>query len=727
MSTRREFIKLVGASGGALVLGVGRTSAQGAASAFKPNAWLRVEPDGSVVIRVGKSEMGQGVRTALPMIVAEELDVDFGSVRIEQAQPGPDFRSLGTGGSRSVMTSFAPLRKAGAAARTMLVGAAAARWGVAAAECTTGSGAVAHAKSGRRLAYRELCADAARQPVPEAPALKKTTEFKLVGRRQPRVDGADIVTGRARYGIDVRLPGMRFAVVARPPLLGGSVASFDASAARAVRGVRDVVQISAGVAVVADDTASALRGRDALVVKWNDGPNAGFDSEAHTRALEQAVAQPDMTIRKDGEGRAAMGKAARTLEATYLYPFAAHAPIEPMNSTALVAAGRCEIWSPSQAPNAAQQMAVKLLGIAESEVTVNVTLIGGGFGRRLGVDFDKDAVEVARAMPGTPVQVLRTREDDMVHGYFQAASAHRLIAGLDDKGGLIALEHRKASTPHNARSVPSDEQKRDPKVRRGWTWGIYDQPYFAPAFEATYAIVEAPVPIGPWRAVFSPSSVFARECFVDELALATQKDPLALRLELLGGADPALPATFATSEDESVDRRRLRRVLEVVAEKAGYGRGAPAGRALGLAANVFHSSAYIAYVVEVSKRAKASGGQLPFVVHRVVCAIDCGLVINPDMVAQQVESGVVWSLSNMKNEITFKAGRAEQSSYADFPVLMIDETPQVETHLVGPTENDPSGIGETVVCPLAPAVANALSRLSGRRIRRLPVRAADLV
>ncbi len=726
MSTRREFIQLVTVSGGALMLGVGRVGADAGPASFQPNAWLRIEPGGAVFIKVGKSEMGQGVRTALPMIVAEELDVDFATVRLEQAQPGPDFPSLGTGGSRSVMTSFAPLRKAGATARAMLLGAASARWGVPLAACRTENGAVLHPATKRRLAYDELLADAVKQPVPEAPPLKAFADFKLIGRSQPRVDGSDIVTGRARYGIDVRLPGMKHAVVARPPVLGGTVTSFDATAAKKLPGVREVVEISSGVAVVADSTWAALQGRDALSVKWADNPNVAFNSAAHTAALEAAAAAPGMTIRKDGEGRAALAGAARTLEALYLYPFAAHAPVEPMNSTALVKDGRCEIWSPSQAPNAVQDMAVSLLGIAAPAVTVNVTLIGGGFGRRLGVDYDKDAVEVARALPGTPVQVLRTREDDMVHGYFQAASAHKLIAGLDASGRVTALEHRKVSTPHNARRVMTDEQKKDPAVLKGLTWGIYDQPYFVPGFEATYAIVEAPTPIGPWRSVFSPSSVFARECFVDEIAQATGKDPLALRLELLGAGDPAVAPTFKTSDTDTVDRRRMRRVLEVVAEKAAFGRGAPAGRALGLAGNVFHSSAYLAYVVEVSKPAKPVAGRLPFVVHRVVCAIDCGLVIQPDMVAQQVESGVIWSLSNMKNEITFKGGRSEQSSYADFPVLMIEETPPIETHLVGARENDPSGIGETVVCPVAPAVTNALSRLVGRRIRRLPVRAADL-
>jgi CO/xanthine dehydrogenase Mo-binding subunit len=726
MGTRRDFIKLVAVGGGGLVLGVGRVGAAAEGSPFRPNAWLRIEADGSVAIKVGKSEMGQGVRTALPMIVAEELDVGLSSVRVEQAQPGPDFQELGTGGSRSVMTSFAPLRRAGAAARTMLVGAAAARWGVPEGDCRTESGAVLHPPSGRRLAYRDLLADAARQPVPESPRLKQPSEFRLIGRSQPRVDGPEIVAGRARYGMDVRLPGLRYAVVARPPVLGAKVASFEAAAAKRVSGVREVVEISSGVAVVADSTWSALRGRDALVVKWTDSPHAGFGSAAHTAALEQATASPGLTIRKDGDGRDALARAARRIEALYLYPFAAHAAVEPVNSTALVRDGRCRVWSPTQAPNTLQEMAASVLAVEPAAVEVDVTLLGGGFGRRLGVDFDRDAVEVARAMSGTPVQVLRTREDDMVHGYFQAASAHRLIAGLDADGRLVALEHRKASTPHNARRVTSDEQKKDPKVVRGWTWGIYDQPYFVPAFEATYGIVEAPVPIGPWRSVFSPSSVFARECFVDEIAQATGKDPLALRLELLGASAPAVAPTFKTSDKDSVDRVRMRRVLEVVAEKAGFGRGGAAGRALGLAGNVFHSSAYIAYVVEVSRLAKPAPGRLPFAVQRVVCAIDCGRVINPDMVAQQVESGVVWSLSNMKNEITFKDGRAEQSSYGDFPVVTIEEAPRVETHLVGAQENDPSGIGETVVCPLAPAVANALSRLIGRRIRRLPVTAADL-
>jgi CO/xanthine dehydrogenase Mo-binding subunit len=726
MGTRREFIKLVAVGGGGLVLGVGPRAAAAESGPFRPNVWLRLEPDGSIAIKVGKSEMGQGVRTALPMIVAEELDVALSSVRVEQAQPGPDFQELGTGGSRSVMTSFAPLRRAGAAARTMLVGAAAARWSVPAGDCRTENGSVLHPPSGRRLAYRELLAEAAGQPVPESPRLKQPGEFRLIGRSQPRVDGHDIVVGRARYGMDVRLGGLRYAVVARPPVLGAKVASFEAAAAGRVSGVREVVEISSGVAVVADGTWSAMRGRDALQVQWTDSPHAGFGSAAHSAALERATASPGMTIRKDGDGREALTAAARRVEALYLYPFAAHAAVEPVNSTALVKDGRCRVWSPTQAPNTLQEMAASVLGVEPGAVEVNVTLLGGGFGRRLGVDFDRDAVELARALPGTPVQVIRTREDDMVHGYFQAASAHRLIAGLDAEGRLMALEHRKASTPHNARRVISDEQKKDPKVVRGWTWGIYDQPYFVPAFEASYAIVEAPVPIGPWRSVFSPSSVFARECFIDELSQATGKDPLGLRLELLGASAPGVPTSFSTSDKESVDRARVRRVLEVVADKAGFGRGAAAGRALGLACNVFHSSAYIAYVVEVSRPARPTPGRLPFVVQRVVCAIDCGLVINPDMVAQQVESGVVWSLSNMKNEITFKDGRAEQSSYGEFPVVTIEESPSVETHLVGPLENDPSGIGETVVCPLAPAVANALSRLTGRRIRRLPVTSADL-
>jgi len=677
-----------------------------------------------VVVVVGRSEMGQGVRTSLPMILAEELDVDFAKVEVEQASPSEVYDDLGTGGSSSIMEAWDVLRPAGAAARSMLVAAAAARWGVDPAACTTASGRVAHTASGRSLAYTELLDEAAKQPVPAQPRLKERSEYRLLGTSPPRVDGPDIITGRARYGLDVRLPGMRFAVVARPPVLGGSLGSFDDAAARAVPGVEACFAIARGVAVVARSTWSALQGRDALKIRWNDSPHAGFDSAAHRRQLAEVTREPGITTRRDGAGRSGLAKAERRLEALYEYPFEAHAAIEPVNSTAWAHDGRCEIWTPSQTPNTVQQLAARQLGIEPGAVTVHVSLLGGGFGRRLGWEMDLEAAEIAARVPH-PVQLFWSRDDDLRHGYFQAASAHRLFAGLDAGGRLVAWEQRKASTPHNARRQPTAEQLRDPEQVRSWSWGVYDNPYAIPDLETTYTVVEAPVPIGPWRAVFSPSSVFAREGFLDEIAEALGRDPLELRLELLGANDPAISPVVEPGGSR-IDRRRLRRVLETAAKAAGWGTPVPAGRARGIACNVFHTETYVAYVVEVSLPKEPRPGGLPFIVHRVVAAVDCGVVIHRGGVEQQVQSGIVWSLSNMKTEIPFEKGQPRPASFADFTPLTLDEAPEVETHLVEGDDPRPHGLGEPTVCPLAPAVASALSRLVGRRIRRLPVAAADL-
>lgn len=731
MSTRREFVAVVAGAGGALVLGLdlrplwSRRPSQ-ESEGFQPNAWLRVHPDGSVTVVVGKSEMGQGVRTGLPMLAAEELDVPLERVRVEQASPGPDFTDLGTGGSSSTVDSWGPLRRAGAAARSMLVAAAAARWRVAPETCRTEDGVVMHDASGRRLPYGDLVGDAARQAVPENPRLKSRSEFRLVGTPVKRVDGPDIVEGRARYGLDVRLPGMRFAVVARSPVLGGQVASFDDGRARQVTGVLDVVEIPTGVAVVAEHTWAAIKGRDALEIRWRESPHASFDSRRHQEALEAATVAPGVTIRRDGRGRDAFADAARRIESVYHYPFAAHASVEPMNCTALVDGDRCEVWSPTQTPNAVQVFGGRLLGIPRENVTVHVTLLGGGFGRRLGWDFDLEAMNVAKAVPGTPVQLVWTRDDDLRHGYYQAASVHRMLAGADSQGRIVAWEHRKASTPHQARGAPTPEELRDADYLRDSAWGVYDTPYAFPALEATYSVVEAPVPIGPWRAVFSPPSVFARECFLDEVAESLGRDPLDMRLELLDSSNAAIDPTF-TIAGQLVDRRRMRAVLQRVADAGGWGRSVAEGRALGLAGNVFHTGTYVAYVVEVSLRPEAPAGELPFRVHRVTGALDCGLVINPNAVRQQVESGVAWSLSNLKSEMTWEGGMAQEANYHQFRVVTMAETPpRVDVHLVGTDADEPHGVGEPVVCPFAPAVANALSRLARRRIRRLPVRAEDL-
>lgn len=721
MTTRRAFIQVLAASGGALALGVGfGRASESDARPFSPNAWLTIHPDGSVVIRVGKSEMGQGVRTSLPMIVAEELDADLSRVKLEQASPGPDFPGLGTGGSGSIVRSWDPLRVAGAAARAMLVSAAAARWNVEAGTVETRDGFAIHAPSGRRASYGDLAGAAATLPVPEKPELKSRSTYRLIGKPQRRLDGPEIVTGRAKYGLDVRLPGMRFAVVARSPQLGGKLESFDAQAAKKVSGVVGVFEIPSGVAVVAENSWAALRGREALVLKWAPSPHAAFDSDRHREALARAVEEPGVTIRKVGQGREGFAKAASVVDAVYSYPFAAHASVEPVNSTAPVQSGRCTVWSPTQAPNAVQAAGARVLSIPEGAVSVNVMLLGGGFGRRLGVDFDVEAIEIARRVEGTPVQLLWSRDDDMRHGYFQAATAERLRAGLDPKGKVLAFEHRKASTLHNARRTLTAEEKANPETLAASAWGVNNAPWIVADAEMSYRVVDAPVPIGPWRSVYSPSSVFARECFLDEVAHAAGKDPLALRLELLEEAAPEKE----NAAPNAIDRSRMRRVLEVVAAKSGWGGKTKGGIARGLAANVFHARTYVAYVVEVSLR---PSGQLPFTVERVVCALDLGVAINPLGIEQQVESGIIWSLSNMKSEITMKEGAIVQSHFADFPVVMIDETPaRIETHIVPSDDERPRGLGEPTVCPFAPAVVNALSLLAGKRIRRLPVRAADL-
>ena len=726
MTSRREFIKLVAVSGGALVLGVNVSCADETPDVFIPNAWVRINPDGSILIMVGKCELGQGVRTSLPMVLAEELDADFTKVRIEMASPGPDFMRLGTGGSGSHIAMWDPLRQAGAAARTMLVGAAATRWGVPPESCDTGNSFVVHQPSGRKLAYHELLSDAAKQPVPSEPHLKKPSEYTLLGHSQKRFDGPNIVTGKATYGIDVRLPGMLHAVVLRPPVLGSKAASFDASETMKVAGVKKVVEIARGVAVVAENTWSALKGRDSLKVEWTDSPHSSFSSSAFMDELVRLSEEPGTTIRKDGKGRGGFNTASKSLVSTYRYPWVAHASVEPMNCTVLVSDDSCEIWSPTQTPNGVQATAMGMLELPQESVKVNVMLSGGGFGRRLGVDFDFEAIEIAKAMKGTPVHLYWTREDDIRHGHFQAPAVHRISAGLEN-GKVVEWEHRKVSIPHNSRGpAPTAEALKNPSEAIGWAWGVYDTPYAWPNAEMTYHGVDAPTRIGPWRSVFSPSSVFARECFIDEVAVALDRDPVELRLELLGAGDPDFPNRLEIG-DSIIERNRMIRVIDLVRQKAGWGSKPASGRAWGFAASYFHTRTYTAHAVEVSLKKKTRPGELPFVVHRIVCGIDCGVAINPDGIAQQVESGALWGLSNMKNEITFENGRVVQGNYDDFPVAMIEDTPPViETHIVRWDAERPTGIGEPVVDTVSPSVANALSRLTGRRIRQLPVSAADL-
>jgi CO/xanthine dehydrogenase Mo-binding subunit len=710
VTTRRDFLKVSLLAGTALTIAFrfdDEAQAAETPAPFLPNGWVRIEPDGKVIITVGKSEMGQGVRTSLPMILAEELDADWSSVRLDQASPSAQFNRLGTGGSFSVNSSWTPLRQAGATARSMLITAAATRLAVDRSTLRTERGFVTHDASNRRLSYGELTAAAAALPVPAGVPLKKVTEFRLVGTPTRRTDGPDIVTGRAGYGLDTRVKGMRYATIVRPPVMGGTVKTFDATRAKAIKGVRDVVKVSAGIAIVADNTWAALKARDVLDVQFDPGPNATFSSAMHAERMRAAANETGFVTRKDGE----RGAVARQLEATYQYPFYAHASLETMNSVADVRDGRCEVWSPTQAPNAVQQRVATLLGIPPESVKVNVTLIGGGFGRRLGWDYALEAVEVSKAVGGGPVQVFWTRAEDMKHGYFQAAALHQMSAGFDAEGKLVSWTHKKVSSPHNARTRPTAEQMRDPIFFRDISWGVYDVPYDIPSIETSYVPVETPVPIGPWRAVFSPSSTFARESFFDELAEAAGVDPIQFRLDHLGGVENLKAGEL------TVERPRLRRVLQELRAKSDWGKPMPKGSGRGMACNVYDGETHVAYAAEVTVRdGKAR-------VDRVVCVLDCGLIVNPLGVQAQIEGGVAWSLSSaLKSEITFESGQAEQSSFGDFEVLRIDEMPRIEIHLIPSHGEMPFGVGEPTVPPMVPAVVNAIYAATGKRIRSLPIR-----
>ena len=690
---RREFLEIVGGAGLWLAVSApGRVAAAvPAPAAFSPSAWLAVAPDGQVTVYLARSEMGQGSYTGMAVLVAEELEADWKKVKVVQADADDRFGPMSTGGSSSVRHSWEPLRKAGAAAREMLVAAAARRWKVEPATCRAESGAVVHAASGRRLEYGALAADAAREKVPESPALKEPRQWKLIGHRVARLDTPDKVRGKAVFGADVRVPGMLHVVVARPPVRGGSVRSYDAAAALRFPGVRKVVAVPSGVAVVADTTWAALQGREKLAVTFDAGPNGALDSAAVSQLLERAPLEPE-PARNDGDVEKALAGAARRVTAIYELPFLAHATMEPMNCTASVRDGAAEVWAPTQAPTWARTEVAEALGLPEGRVTLHVTFLGGGFGRRSRPDFPVEAALVSKAV-GAPVQVTWTREDDIRHDFYRPAGRNVLSAGLDAQGRLVAWHHVVRTFSIGAQLSGSTRRRGRPDVVEG----AVDVPYRAAAVRIDSAMPEVGVPLGWWRSVYSSQNAFAEESFVDEVALAAGKDPVAFRLE-------ALPAGS-----------RLRGALQLAAEKAGWGRSLPRGHGLGAAC---HSSfgSHVAEIAEVSLE-----GTHPRV-HRVVCAVDCGVALNPDSVEHQIEGAVVYGLSAaLRGEITIAKGAVVQGNFDDYEPLRMNEMPRVEVHIV-PSGEAPGGLGEPGVPPIAPAVANALFAATGRRLRRLPLR-----
>ena len=697
------------------------------AQEFAPNAFIRIGSDNVVRLWAIRSEMGQGVRTLLPMVLADELEADWDKVIIEQARMEARFKGirLRTSGSGSAAGTWGPLRKAAATAREMLVTAAAQQWQVEPATCRAGNSVVVHLPSSRKLTYGQLAEAAAKVPVPAKPRLKDGKDFRLVGKPVKRRDGAAIVSGRAVYGLDIKLPGMLYAVVARCPYLGGKLLSCDRAPAMKIAGVKSVVPVhtgfSSGVAVLAANTWAAIKGRDALRPVWDKGPNASFDSDSFMHELEQSLSQPGFPIRRSGDAPAALAASPRKLEAIYEYPYQAHAPLETMNCTADVRASSCEIWAPTQAPEAAQQEAAKLLGLSPDAIQVNVTMLGGGFGRRLQVDYVLEAVEIAKAA-GKPVQLLWTRDNDMQHGFFHAPKIEHLQAGLDANGKLAAWLHKSCGPDLSVLGLPTEQDRKNPNFYSddGMPWGMFDNPYNLPHHAGDFVPIQSPVPTGPWRAVMYPSTVFARESFIDEIAHATGSDPLELRLRLLQ------PGNVLDLQIAKIDRARLIAVLRLAAAKSGW--SSPpreeAGRlwGRGVACNVYSEDCYLAQVAEVS----VSRDLNDIRVHRIISAVDCGLVLNPLGIEGQTESAIAWGISAaLAGKINFRNAQAQERSYADFKVLRMDHAPRVETYLLQGSET-PGGFGETAVPTVAPAIANAIFAATGKRVRRLPITAEKL-
>jgi isoquinoline 1-oxidoreductase beta subunit len=720
---RRQFVQTTAVAGAGLVIAFRFPEALSNTepAVFGPNAYIRISSDNVVTLSITRSEMGQGVRTNLPATLAEELEVELSTVKLDQAMPGARFKGirLRTSGSGSSSGTFMALRRAGATAREMLISAAAQQWNIDRASCRAELGFVID-KSGRKLSYGRLAETAAKLPVPENPPLKSAKDFRLIGKPLKRIDGPAIVRGQATYGIDIRVPGMLFAVMARSPYLGGKVTSFDSRKALAVDGVRHVVPIqtgiSTGVAVVADTTWTAMKGREALEVKWDKGSNSEFDSEQFLTKLQSAFSEGGFPIRREGDAAAALRNAASRIDAVYEYPFQAHAPMETMNCTADVRSNSCEVWVPTQTPETAHADIMKTLNLRSESVKLHTTMLGGGFGRRLFSDYVHEAVELSKAI-GKPVQLVWSRNDDMRNGFFHPASVEQLSAGFDEGKRVTAWLHKSAGSDLSMFGPPTEEEKKDVDryAKDGSPWGAYDNPYTFSSMKVDYVPVNSPVPTGPWRAVEYPARVFARESFVDEIAHVAGQDPLQFRIGLLQ------PGGILALGPMKLDRTRMIRVLELLREKSGWTKPfAVSDKRLwgrGVALNIYHAGSYVAQVAEVSVARDFSD----FRVHRICCAVDCGFVINPAGLEGQVESGITWGLSaTLHGKIDFRGGRAQQGTYEDFRVMRMNDMPNIETYLV-PSTDRPEGFGEHPVPPVAPAVANALYAATGKRMRSLPI------
>ena len=711
---RREFIRTGAAIGGGLLVSLhapllGRTSDALAAKEkeFAINAFVRIGTDESVTVISAHSEMGQGIYTSLPMLLNEELQADWSKIRVEAAPVDkvynhPVFGIQMTGGSTTSPAEWERYRKMGAVARTMLVEAAARQWSVEASSCHVDKGVVIHVATGRRATYGSLANAAAQLTAPADVPLKPAKEFTLIGKPTRRLDTPSKTDGTAQFGLDVRVPGMLTAVVARPPVFAGKVVKFDASETLKVPGVRAVEQVPSGVAVIAERFWPAKIGRDKLVVDWDLGPNATLSTEQMLRDFTEMAKNPGTIAKKTGDPEAALKTAAKTITAEYDVPYLAHAMMEPLNCVVDLKAESCEIWTGTQFETVDAANAAKVAGLPPEKVQIHTTLLGGGFGRRANPasDFVMEAVHVAKVAKA-PVKVVWTREDDLKGGWYRPMWHDRFVAGLDASGNPVLWTHTIVG-----QSIMQGTMFEQFMIKGGVDGtsveGAADIIYDIPNLQVDLHTPKIGVPVQWWRSVGHSHTGFSVEAFLDEVAHAGGKDPYELRRALLA------------------KQPRMRAVLELAAQKANWGSKLPAGVGRGIATH-FSFDSYVAQVVEASVEKNGAVR-----VHRVVCAVDCGTVINPDTVKAQMEGGIIFGLTAaLKTEITLKDGRVQQDNFHDYQMLRIFESPEIEVHIVSSSEN-PTGVGEPGVPPVAPALANAIFAVTGKRIRRLPIRTSDL-
>lgn len=705
--SRRDFIKVSYAVGAGFMIGVALPYKERLVAAkivetnFNPNVWINIQPNNIITIKAAKSEMGQHIRTSLPMIVAEELEADWSQVRVSQADAHPDkYGSQGTGGSGSIRRSFKRLRTAGAMGREMLIQAAAETWKVSPSECKAVQGQVFHTQSKKSLTFGELAESASKISPPSNPILKDPKDFNLIGQALPGLDTPNRVNGSAKFGLDIQVPNMLFATVVRCPTFGGKVKSFNSKAAKSISGVTDIFEIEEGVAVVGKNTWSVIKGRRAASIQWEHGNFAKWDSNRIKSMMEKKSSGPAVVAREEGDVSEAHKEADLVFEAQYEVPFTHHATMEPMNCVAHVRRGSCEIWVPTQVPQRVQTAVAEYLKIPVEKVTVHVTLLGGGFGRRLWADFVTDAVEISQKS-GKPVKMLWTREEDMGHDFFRPTSIHKLSAAMTKKNRPKSWSHRIVAPSISGQLRP--ERFTEGQLDRSAVNGASNIPYAFPNILVDYVMANTRVPVGWWRSVYNSQNAFANEGFIDELAHMAGMNPLRFRINLLKNSPRHLG------------------VLKLVVEKSGWNRKLEKGKGQGFAMHESFGS-WSAMVAEVTI---SRNGTLT--VDKITASIDCGLVVHPDGVKAQMESSIVYGLtSTLKGEITIEKGAVAQSNFHDFELLRIDEMPEVEVHIV-PSIEPPGGAGEPGLPPVAPAITNAIFAATGKRIRRLPIKKEDLI